>query len=190
MVRSALAAIIFFGVTASAQGAEPSIAHGEELAKANCSQCHAVGQTGESAHQKAPPFRMLSERLPVDTIAEMLLAKLSPEHSDMPKFTATPEQAADLEAFITSIQPIEHGRRLVEENCSRCHAIGKEGDSPHTAAPPFRTLSERYPIDALEEAFAEGIETGHPDMPVFTAEPYQIADILAYIWSIQPEEKD
>ncbi len=79
-----------------------------------------------------------------------------------------------------------HGKVLVELNCSRCHATGTDGESPHPEAPPFRTLSERYPIDAMEEAFAEGIVTGHPDMPEFAASPEQIADIIAYVESIQP----
>ena len=29
------------------------------------------------------------------------------------------------------------GEALVRENCSRCHAIGNEGTSPHPQAPPF-----------------------------------------------------
>ena len=32
-------------------------------------------------------------------------------------------------------------------------------------APPLRTLHQRYPIDSLGEALAEGISTGHGDMP-------------------------
>jgi mono/diheme cytochrome c family protein len=36
----------------------------------------------------------------------------------------------------------------------------------------------------LEEALAEGISTGHPDMPEFVADPDQIDAILAYIESL------
>ena len=79
----------------------------------------------------------------------------------------------------------EHGRVLVELNCGRCHGISTDDASSHSEAPPFRVLSQRYPIDALEEAFAEGIVTGHPDMPEFAASPEQIDDILAYIATIQ-----
>ncbi|MEZ5812684.1 MAG: cytochrome c, partial [Rhizobiaceae bacterium] len=68
---------------------------------------------------------------------------------------------------------IEHGRALVETNCARCHGIGADDRSAHPDAPEFRTLSKRYPVDALEEAFAEGIVTGHPDMPEFEATPKQ-----------------
>jgi cytochrome c len=81
---------------------------------------------------------------------------------------------------------ILHGKALVIENCSGCHAIGNTDVSPNPKSPPFRTLSQRYPLDALEEAFAEGIDTGHPDMPRFVASPDQIADILAYIGTLKP----
>ena len=81
---------------------------------------------------------------------------------------------------------IAYGKALVETNCAACHGIGRDDESNHADAPPFRTLWERYPIDALEESFVEGIATGHPDMPQFTATPQQIAAILDYIASLQP----
>ncbi|MGB3644925.1 MAG: cytochrome c [Mesorhizobium sp.] len=81
---------------------------------------------------------------------------------------------------------IDYGRRLVEENCSRCHAVTSTDKSSHPAAPPFRTLSMRYPIEDLAEALAEGISTGHPDMPEFVATPAQVGAIIAYIKSINP----
>ena len=61
----------------------------------------------------------------------------------------------------------DKGEALLRENCSRCHAIGKEGVSPHKDAPPFRTLSQSYPVGDLAESLAEGIVAGHPDMPIF-----------------------
>lgn len=81
---------------------------------------------------------------------------------------------------------VAYGKRLVEANCAACHGIALTDQSHHPEAPPFRTLWERYPIDALEESFVEGIATGHPDMPQFTATPEQIAAILDYIASLQP----
>jgi mono/diheme cytochrome c family protein len=77
------------------------------------------------------------------------------------------------------------GETLLTTNCSRCHAVGRAGNSPHSAAPPFRTLSKKYPIDGLAEALAEGFSVGHPDMPEFVFEPDEIAGILAYLKSIQ-----
>ena len=81
---------------------------------------------------------------------------------------------------------VVRGKELVEANCARCHGVGRADASPHPEAPAFRTLSDRYPLDALEEAFAEGISTGHPDMPEFVATPDQTAAIIAYIGSLAP----
>ena len=77
------------------------------------------------------------------------------------------------------------GEALVRENCARCHAVGKEGDSPHPEAPPFRTLSSKYPVEDLAESLAEGIVSGHPDMPIFAFTPTDVAAIVDYLNSIQ-----
>jgi len=80
---------------------------------------------------------------------------------------------------------IDKGEALVEQNCGRCHAIGREAESPHKDAPPFRTLSAHYPVEDLAESLAEGIVSGHPDMPVFVFDPQDIAAIIEYLESIQ-----
>jgi cytochrome c len=79
----------------------------------------------------------------------------------------------------------DKGEVLVKENCSRCHAIGKEGNSPHPEAPPFRTLSSRYPVEDLSESLAEGIVSGHPDMPIFVFKVADVEAIIDYLNSIQ-----
>ena len=81
-------------------------------------------------------------------------------------------------------ESVQRGKALVLQNCSGCHAIGLDGESPHRTAPPFRDLSQRFPIDALEEAFIGSIDTGHPGMPVFDASQQQINDIIGYIASV------
>jgi cytochrome c len=80
---------------------------------------------------------------------------------------------------------VNKGEVLVRDNCSRCHAIGKEGDSPHPPAPPFRTLSSKYPVEDLAESLAEGIVSGHPDMPIFMFDPHEVEAIIQYLQSIQ-----
>jgi cytochrome c len=77
------------------------------------------------------------------------------------------------------------GEVLVKENCARCHAIGKEGASPHPEAPPFRTLSSKYPVEDLAESLAEGIVSGHPDMPIFAFTAHDVAAIIDYLQSLQ-----
>jgi mono/diheme cytochrome c family protein len=83
---------------------------------------------------------------------------------------------------------VAYGKKLVEANCGVCHAVGRSDVSAHEEAPPLRTLWQRYPIDALEEAFAEGISTGHPDMPQFVATEEQLTAIIDYIGSLGPRD--
>jgi len=70
-------------------------------------------------------------------------------------------------------------------NCARCHSIDRVTESPLKIAPPFRTLHSRYPIETLQEALAEGIETGHPTMPAFQLDPDQIHDLLAFLKTLE-----
>jgi len=86
----------------------------------------------------------------------------------------------------------DKGEMLVRENCARCHAIGPQGESPNAAAPPFRTLSRNYPVESLAESLAEGIVSGHPDMPIFVFKAHDVDAIIAYLESIQtpPAEDD
>lgn len=79
------------------------------------------------------------------------------------------------------VSEITRGRDLAEAYCGRCHALGRTGDSAQAKAPPFRTLAARYPVEQLAEALAEGIVTGHPDMPEFTFEPDDIGALLAFL---------
>jgi cytochrome c len=82
---------------------------------------------------------------------------------------------------------ISAGRELMSRHCSNCHAIGTDDVSPLPQAPAFRTLGKRYPIESLEESFAEGIFTGHADMPELRFRPRDIGAAIAYLKSIQQE---
>ena len=73
------------------------------------------------------------------------------------------------------------GRRLLKAECSRCHAIGRTGNSPNPKSPPFREVVKRYPPESLVEALGEGITTGHNEMPEFIFEPEDIMNIVAYL---------
>lgn len=76
---------------------------------------------------------------------------------------------------------VDEGRKIAEERCGRCHAVGAEGASTLPIAPPFRTLHEKYPVESLEEALAEGITVGHEAMPEFEFTPEEITALLGYI---------
>lgn len=84
---------------------------------------------------------------------------------------------------------VEAGRMIAERLCAGCHAIGPDDESSHEAAPPLRAFAERWPLEYLEEAFAEGIVVGHHEvtMPEFVFEPEEIDDLLAYLGAIGQE---
>ncbi|MBR0741450.1 cytochrome c [Bradyrhizobium liaoningense] len=77
------------------------------------------------------------------------------------------------------------GKAFAQANCARCHAIDRVSESPLKIAPPLRTLHQRYPIETLGEALAEGIYTGHGDMPAFELNPEQIHDLLSYLKTLE-----
>ena len=79
------------------------------------------------------------------------------------------------------------GEAIVSANCSPCHLIAGRGESPVADAPAFSTLSERYPVEYLAEALAEGIMVGHEtvQMPTFVFEPDDVAAIIAYLDTVQ-----
>ncbi len=82
-------------------------------------------------------------------------------------------------------QDAKRGETLLTRDCGGCHAVGRAGNSPRPDVPAFRTLSQRYPIENLEESLGEGIMSGHPDMPEFKFNADDVGAIIAYLKSIQ-----
>jgi cytochrome c len=82
-------------------------------------------------------------------------------------------------------EPIE-GVALVRENCRPCHAVGRSDVSYMTAAPPFRTISERYSLDDLANTMESGrFFERHPQMPNFVMDRATARAIINYLRSIQ-----
>ena len=82
---------------------------------------------------------------------------------------------------------VENGRLLAESRCAHCHAVGRRGPSPVAAAPAFRRLGRKWPVENLAEALAEGIVVGHPAMPAFAFSPAEIDDFLGWLGAIQEQ---
>ncbi|MFD0914833.1 c-type cytochrome [Pseudahrensia aquimaris] len=80
---------------------------------------------------------------------------------------------------------IAAGQEILQSNCAQCHEVTSKGKSPHRQAVEFRYLSRSYPVSQLAEALAEGIMSGHPDMPMFEFDSQQVEQIIAYLESIQ-----
>lgn len=88
-----------------------------------------------------------------------------------PALAASPEQ--------------QRGKAYALTHCARCHSVDRSTKSRVRTAPPFRDLHNRYPVETLAEAFAEGIYTGHPTMPGFELNPDQIHDLLLYLKTLE-----
>lgn len=106
-----------------------------------------------------------------------------------PRQAAAPAAAQADDAGVDAAEALALGRDLVVSNCGRCHAVGRADDSSNPAAPALRDLWRRYDVEALGEALAEGILTGHPEMPEFRFEPHEIDSILRYLQSLQMKQR-
>ena len=97
--------------------------------------------------------------------------------------------ALTLLSEVAAAQPqdpsIQRGLNFLRANCARCHSVDKVTESPLKLAPPFRELHRRYAIESLQEAFAEGIQTGHQNMPEFRLDADQIGDVIAYLKTLE-----
>ena len=89
---------------------------------------------------------------------------------------------ANAEAALPAAQ---RGLVFVRVHCAQCHAIDKLSPSPLAAAPPFRTLHRKYPVENLQEALAEGIVTGHPSMPEFRLDLGQVNDVITFFKTLE-----
>jgi cytochrome c len=82
--------------------------------------------------------------------------------------------------------PVRHGRALAQEFCARCHAIGRQGRSPHSDAPPLRNIGRSYDLDGFARVLSSGLLSGHPDMPQFRFHFPDARDLRDYLRTIQP----
>jgi cytochrome c len=83
---------------------------------------------------------------------------------------------------------LERGRILAEQLCGKCHATGQTGASPHKITPPFRELSERFPVEMLVESLKTGEISGHDEMPMFILEPADMQALIAHIDSFADQK--
>ncbi|MBI1386631.1 MAG: tetratricopeptide repeat protein [Rhizobiales bacterium] len=79
------------------------IAKGKDLARTNCSPCHAVDKADTSPNAKAPAFRALSDRYPVLSLREPLSRGIAAPHDVMPNFSLQDEQIDAIIAYINAL---------------------------------------------------------------------------------------
>ena len=77
---------------------------GEAIAELACSECHAIGATGDSPHPDAPPLRLLSRTVDLSTLAERFAAGNITRHPDMPNWQF---EDIDLEGLIAYLEMVQ-----------------------------------------------------------------------------------
>ena len=78
---------------------------GHRLVVENCSRCHSVERFGNSPLSKAPAFRTLHERYPVEDLAEALGEGIVTGHAAMPQFVFEPDQVGAIIAYLKTLEP-------------------------------------------------------------------------------------
>jgi mono/diheme cytochrome c family protein len=106
IVRLAILLLLLATSLSSAEDMSPSPLEqrGRALAERMCSQCHAIGKSGESPHVGAPAFRALDRRVDLDSFMERLREGLMVGHPDMPTFRFTREDSRAFLLYLRSIQ--------------------------------------------------------------------------------------
>lgn len=99
-----------------------------------------------------------------------------------------PPPAPPLARADVTEQAAARGRQFAAQACAGCHATGSVGVSPMAEATPFREIVHRYPLDQLEEAFAEGLVTSHPAMPALVFRASEIDDLIAYLETMEARQ--
>ena len=98
--------VIAFSVVAAAASckAAPNVLAGKAFAQANCSHCHSIDKVTRSPLAIAPPFRILHERYPVESLEEALGEGITTGHPSMPEFRLDPGQVGDFISFLKSLE--------------------------------------------------------------------------------------
>jgi len=88
-----------------AQAAGISASRGKVIAEKNCAWCHGIGATGISQNPRAPEFRALYLRHPLESLREPLSRRIATPHAEMPTFTLADDEVDSIIAYINSITP-------------------------------------------------------------------------------------
>lgn len=94
-------ALLMLGARAQMQ--DP-VVRGHALVKEFCGECHAIGKTGKSPHDDAPPLRRTSRIFDLDQFPRTLIRGISSGHPDMPQVKFSPQDARDVRDYLRTIQ--------------------------------------------------------------------------------------
>ncbi len=98
--------IFSFALAGAKRGDEKLIQAGRDIAQEKCAQCHAIGVSGESPLEPAPPFRRVLERHPLNNAGEFA-KDLATDHLEMPPFAFGQRQVNALLAYMKSLKGLD-----------------------------------------------------------------------------------
>lgn len=81
------------------------VAEGQLLAKKNCAWCHAIGKNGNSPNKRAPRWRDLQKRHPIQALRDPLTRGIARPHDEMPDFDLSDREIDVIIAYINSLSP-------------------------------------------------------------------------------------
>jgi ubiquinol-cytochrome c reductase cytochrome c subunit len=199
VVAGALYGVLAGGAASAAPGqSSASPASGRSLFIQSCATCHGINAQGTAqapsligAGAPAVDFQMSTGRMP---------AKEAGAQNDRKPVTFTPQQIADIAAWVQSLgggptvpdasqmgtsgADTALGYQLFSTNCSQCHGIGGGGGAL-TYGKNAPSLNAATPTQIYEAML-----TGPEAMPVFgdgTVTPQEKRDIIAYITDTRAE---
>lgn len=76
------------------------------------------------------------------------------------------------------------GKAILEKIARSAIRSKRPATAPLAKAPPLREVYLKYPIERLEEGFAEGMGSRHRDMPHIQFSTEQVVAILSYLGGI------
>jgi mono/diheme cytochrome c family protein len=80
------------------------VQRGLTFVRVHCAQCHSIDTVSESPLKIAPPFRDLSRRFPIESLAPRLTEGIIANHPTMPQFRLDADQVNDVIAFMKSLE--------------------------------------------------------------------------------------
>lgn len=163
------AGIVANGVWIEPALADDRIAHGKQIFRAACQNCHA--ETGYNGMQSRVQHWD-------EAFAASMVALLEHTRRRMPPWVGTEDEAAAVAAYLmtlkpATIAPLSSGEAVFEVRCSPCHSVD--------AFRPINALVEGLSAEELLEYMGD---MGSDYMPAFTGTDEEAALLATYLDSL------
>lgn len=104
----AVLSVIVTGGAAAPRPAAPLISAGEQVARRNCAECHALAPHQASPYADAPPFPLLRSRLSRGQMARVIAQRMETIHPRMPKLELDVDEVDAFLDYWQGLAPSKH----------------------------------------------------------------------------------